>query len=66
MILSHNSNRTGGTSGTGTAAHTEAPGFIPGFSGVRVVRSLVVCVVFFRPLSVHFRFMASTNFSCHV
>jgi hypothetical protein len=33
--------------GAGTAHSSGTPEFTPGFSGVRVVRSLVFCVVFF-------------------
>ena len=41
-----NFNTTGATSGAGTAYHSGAPEFIPVFSGVRVTRSLVLCVCF--------------------
>ena len=37
---------TGVTSGKGTAYPSGAPVFTPGFSGVRVTRSLVLCVCF--------------------
>ena len=37
---------TGATSGAGTAYPSEAPEFTPVFSGVRVTRSLVLCVCF--------------------
>jgi hypothetical protein len=36
----------GATSGTGTAYPSGAPEFTPVFSGVRVTRSLVLCVCF--------------------
>jgi hypothetical protein len=36
----------GVTSGAGTAHPFEAPQFTPSFSGVRVTRSLVLCVCF--------------------
>ena len=36
----------GATSGAGTAYPSEAPEFTLGFSGVRVTRSLVLCVCF--------------------
>ena len=39
-------NTTGATSGAGTAYPFEAPDFTPVFSGVRVTRSLVLCVCF--------------------
>ena len=39
-------NTTGANSGTGTAYHSGAPEFNPGFNGVRVIRSLVLCVCF--------------------
>ena len=39
-------NTTGATSGAGTAYPAVAPRFTPGFSGVRVTRSLVLCVCF--------------------
>jgi hypothetical protein len=39
-------NTTGVTSGAGTAYHSGEPEFIPGFSGVRVTRSLVLYVCF--------------------
>ena len=37
-------NRTGGTSGAGTAYRSGTPEFTPVSSGVRVTRSLAVCV----------------------
>ena len=43
----------------GTAHHSGAPEFTPGFSGVRVTRSLVLCVMFCRSL-----FVLSFSF-CH-
>ena len=39
-------NTTGATSGAGTACPSGAPEFTLGFSGVRVTRSLVLCVCF--------------------
>ena len=39
-------NTTGAASGSGTAYRFRAPEFTPGFSGVYVTRSLVVCVYF--------------------
>ena len=39
-------NTTGVTSGAGTAHPSRAPALTPGFSGVRVTRSLVLCVCF--------------------
>jgi hypothetical protein len=39
-------NTTGATSGAGTAYQSGAPELIPGFSGIRVTRSLVLCVRF--------------------
>jgi hypothetical protein len=39
-------NTTGATSGAETANPSEAPEFTPVFSGVRVTRSLVLCVCF--------------------
>jgi hypothetical protein len=42
------------TSGAGSAYPSRAPAFTPGFSGVRVTRSLVLCVMFFRLLFVLF------------
>ena len=39
-------NTTGATGGTGTVYPTGAPEFTPVFSGVRVTRSLVICVCF--------------------
>ena len=39
-------NTTGATSGAGTVYPSGAPEFIPGFSGVLVTRSLVLCVCF--------------------
>jgi len=44
------SNTTGATCGSGTAYPSEAPEFTPSFSGLRVARSLVFCVVFCRSL----------------
>jgi hypothetical protein len=44
----------GATSGTGTALPTGAPELTPVFSGVRVARSLVFCIVFCRSLFVLF------------
>jgi len=41
-------------SNAGTVYTSGAPGFIPGFSGVRVARSLVFCAVFCRSLFVPF------------
>ena len=40
---------TGATSGAGTAYTSEEPKFSPDFSGVRVTRSLVFCVIFVHP-----------------
>jgi hypothetical protein len=37
---------TGATSRAGTACHSGLPEFTPGFTGVRVSRSLVLCVCF--------------------
>jgi hypothetical protein len=42
MFLSLNSRTTGVTRGTGTTNSSGAPEFIPGFSGVRVARYLVL------------------------
>ena len=39
-------NTTGDTSGVGTAYPSGAPEFSPDFSGVRVTRSLGLCVCF--------------------
>jgi hypothetical protein len=39
-------NTTGATSGVGTVNPSGAPAFTPAFSGVRVTRSLVLCVCF--------------------
>jgi hypothetical protein len=48
-------NMTGAISGTGTAYPFGIHGFVPGFSGARVARSLVLCVVgFFLSLFVRF------------
>jgi hypothetical protein len=44
--LCNKSNTTGVTSGAGTAYPSGAPEFTPVFSGIRVARSLVLCVVF--------------------
>ena len=41
---------TGATSGAGTVYPSGAPEFIPGFSGVRVARSLDFCVLFDRSI----------------
>ena len=49
-----NSNTTGTSIEAGTAYYSMAPEFIPVYSGVRVVQSLVLCVVFCRPLVVFF------------
>jgi hypothetical protein len=38
--------KMGATSGAGTAYHSGAPEFTPGFNGVRVTRSVVLCVCF--------------------
>ena len=45
MFLSLNSRTTGVTRGTGTTNSSGAPEFIPGFSGVRVARYLVLWIV---------------------
>jgi len=45
-------NTTGATSGTRTAYTSRTPELYPGFSGVRVTRSLVLCVMFYRSLFV--------------
>ena len=45
-FVSFYSNTTGATSGSGTANPSRAPEFTPGFNRVRVVRSLVFCIVF--------------------
>jgi hypothetical protein len=39
-------NTTGATSGAGTVNSSGAPEFTPGFSEVRVTRSLFICVCF--------------------
>jgi hypothetical protein len=39
-------NTTGATNGAGTAYQSGASELIPGFSGIRVTRSLVLCVRF--------------------
>jgi len=49
-------NTTGVASEAGTTYPSKAPGFIPDFSGVRVTRSLVFCVVLCRSLFVHLSF----------
>jgi len=46
MFVSFNSNMMGVTCGAGTANHFGAPGFTPGFSGIRVTQSLVFYVIF--------------------
>ena len=46
MFVLFNSNTTGVTSGAGTAFLSGAHVFTPYFSGVRVTRSLVLCVCF--------------------
>ena len=46
------SDTTGATSGAGTAYHSGAPEFTSVFSGVRVGRSLVFCVMLCRLLFV--------------
>ena len=51
------SNTTGATSGAGTAYPSWTPGFIPSFRGIRVTRSLVLCVMFYRSLFVHLPFL---------
>ena len=40
------SNKTDAICGAGTVYPSGAPGFTPGFSGVRVAQSLVFCVMF--------------------
>ena len=45
-------NATAATCGAGTAYSSGAPELTPSFSGVRVARSLVFCVVFRRSLFV--------------
>jgi hypothetical protein len=51
------SNTTGVTSRAGTACLSGAPEFRPDFSGTRVVRSLVSCVVFCRSFAVFLSFI---------
>ena len=46
------SNTTGATSGAGTDCPAWAPGATPVYRGVRVTRSLVLCVLFCRSLFV--------------
>ena len=71
-VSRYNVYETDATSESGTAYLSEAPVFTPGFSGVCVTRSLVVCVMFCRwffflfsffpldiVLSVHLRFTDS-------
>ena len=41
----------GSTCGAGTAYPTRAPEFTPGFSGIRVARSLVFCTMFYLPFA---------------
>jgi hypothetical protein len=48
------SNTTGSTYGAGTAYPFGTPDHNPGFSGIRVARSLVLCVMFCRSLSILF------------
>jgi len=50
------SNTTGATCGVGTAYPSGAPELIPGFSGVRVARSLVFSCILYHCLSVSFSF----------
>ena len=57
MSVSFNSKTMGVTSGTRTVNPPEAPELIPDFNGVRVVRSLVFCVVFCRSLFVLLSFV---------
>jgi hypothetical protein len=45
---------TGVTCGAGTACPSGAPEFTAGFSGIRVTRSLILCVMFCRSLLVLF------------
>ena len=47
MFVSFNSRQTGVRCGTGTANPSGVPEFIPGFSGVRVTRCLVLWIVVF-------------------
>ena len=42
----HSINTTGVTTGAATVNYSVAPEFTPGFSGVRVTRSLFICVCF--------------------
>jgi hypothetical protein len=51
------------TIGTGTAYPSRAPEFIPVFNGVRVLRSLVFCIVLFRSLFVLFLYLLVTVLS---
>ena len=53
-FMSFNGNLTGVTCEAGTASHSGAPEFTPVFDGVRVARSLVLCVMFCRSLFVLF------------
>ena len=53
-FMSFNGNSTGVTCESGTASHSGAPEFTPVFDGVRVARSLVLCVMFCRSLFVLF------------
>jgi hypothetical protein len=48
------SNTTGSTYGAGTAYPSGTPDHNPGFSGISVARSLVLCVMFCRSLSILF------------
>jgi hypothetical protein len=61
----YKSKTTGAGRGTGTAYPSGAHEFIHDFSGVRVVQSLVFCVVFCRSLSFFFLNtpLVSSNFS---
>ena len=50
------SNTTGATCGAGIAYPSGAPEFTPYISGVRIARSLIFCVVFYRSLFVYLWF----------
>jgi hypothetical protein len=56
MFASFNSYMTSATCGAGNANPCEAHEFTPAFSGARVSRSSVFCIMFYRSLLVLFRF----------
>ena len=61
LLIGSCNNTMGATHGPETTYHSGATEFIPSFSGVRVARSLLLCVVCYRSLFFIFSFFMWTD-----